>query len=301
MKPAISNNYLSLSQFFPQKNILRDSQFSHLNQPNAKHEGALVYCENEKFLKQATKNSNISAIITTSLLADICEVGCVVTETPRLDYYRLYKNLHNQNLLEPLMDFGRSNLCDIHPTAIISPKSFIDDDVVIESNAIIGDHVIIGKGSYIGAGAVIGTNGLMPIWDTDGSALRLTHAGSVLIGSNTTILANSIIVRSIFPEPTTVGNNTYIGIMANIGHDSYIGHQCVIAGNCVIAGGCHIEDRAKVWASSSISHGCYIAQDSQIMIGSVVIKDTKPGEIVSGNFAYNHRRNTTKYLKEIKL
>ncbi|MBI1240978.1 MAG: hypothetical protein GC195_05305 [Nostoc sp. RI_552] len=301
MQLKTPNNYLYLSQFFPKKNILKDGEFSHLNKPDARNEGSLVYCENAEFLKQAIQNPNISAIITTSLLAEMCKVACVITETPRLDYYRLYNHLQRLGLLSPIMEFGRGNLCEIHSSAVISQKSFIDDGVVIEPNVIIGDYVFLGKGTYIGAGAVIGTDGLMPIWDSDGTALRITHAGSIAIGSNVTILANSVVVRSIFPQPTTVGNNTYIGIMTNIGHDVYIGQQCVIAGNCVIAGGSLIEDGAKIWASSSISHGCHVGQNGQIMIGSVVISNIKPGEIVSGNFAYNHRQHTTKYLKERKI
>jgi acyl-[acyl carrier protein]--UDP-N-acetylglucosamine O-acyltransferase len=299
MKLKIPDNLFRLSQFFSEKSIVRDGNFSHLNQANTDAEGSLVYCANLNFLNQAIQNPNVSAIITTPLLAEMASsLACVITKTPRLDYYRLYKQLQRQGLLSPVMEFGRGNLCQIHPTAVISPKSFIGDNVVIEANAVIGDYVILGNGSYVGAGAIIGTNGLMPIWDEDGTAITLTHAGSIVIGSNSTILANSVIVRSIFPQPTTVGNNTYIGALTNIGHDAYIGHKCLIAGNCVIAGGSIIEDGVKIWASSSITHGCNLAQDAEVKIGSVVIHDLKAGEVVSGNFAYNHRQHTTNYIRK---
>lgn len=299
MKFKTPENILSLSQFFPAKSIVREGNFSHLNQANANAEGSLVYCANVKFLNQAIHNPNVSAIITTPDLADMSgNLGCVITETPRLDYYRLYKHLQIEGLLSPVMEFGRGNSCQIHPTAVISPKSFIDDNVIIEPNAVIGNYVFLGNGSYVGAGAVIGTDGLIPIWDADGIALKITHAGSVQIGSNSTILANSVIVRSIFPQPTNVGNNTYIGTLTNIGHDVYIGNRCLIAGNCVIAGGSIIEDDVKIWASSSITHGCNIAQDAEVKIGSVVIRDLKTKEVVSGNFAYNHRQHTTNYMRK---
>jgi UDP-3-O-[3-hydroxymyristoyl] glucosamine N-acyltransferase len=300
MPIRVRDNQLSLSQFFPNQRIIKDGDFSHLNKPDAEDEGALVYCENEKFFQQALQNPYVSAIITTRVFAERCPISCVISDTPRLEYYRLYNHLQSQGLLSPVMEFGRGNLCEIHPTAVISPNSLIDDGVVIEPHVIIGDNVVIGKGTYIAAGTVIGTDGLMPLWDTDGTALRVHHAGSVVIGNHTNILANSVIVRSVFPEPTTIRNNTYIGVMTNIGHDAYVGNQCFIAGNCVIAGAARIEDGVKIWASSSITHGCHVAKNAQIMMGSVVISNVKEGEVVSGNFAYNHRQHTTKYLKESK-
>ena len=290
-----------LSDWFPPQSIIRDGQFSHLDQANCSEEGALVYSANIKFLKIALKNSHITAIITTPELISLVDIHpCIVSENPRLSYYRLYQTLSLKGLLCPSIDFGRGQSCKIHETCIISPKSFIDDEVTIDAYAVINDYTVLKKGSYIGPGTIIGANGLMPVWDEDGNALRIPHGGGVKIGRNTTILSNSVIVKSIFSKPTTIGNNTYIGILSNIGHDTIIGDRCLIAGNCVIAGGTIIEDGAKVWSSSSITHGSRIGKEGQIQMGSIVVNNVDERESVSGNFAYSHRKHVNHYLQQKK-
>jgi UDP-3-O-[3-hydroxymyristoyl] glucosamine N-acyltransferase len=292
---------LKLSDCFPKNKILTDGYFSHLDQTQTIQKGGLVYCTNQFYLEQAVKNPNVTAIITTQDLSQMIDgLPCVLSEAPRLDFYKLYQNLYKDGLLKPEIEFGRGSNCNIHPTATISGKTCIYDNVTIGPGAHVGDYVTLSNASYIGPGSVIGTDGFMPVWDVDGKAMRINHAGSVKIGENTTILANSVVVRSIFSQPTTIGNDCYIGHLSNIGHDVIIGNRCIIAGNCVIAGGSIIHDMAQVWSSSSVSHGCSVGEAAQVKLGSVVIHNISQREVVSGNFAYNHRKHTTFYLQHKK-
>lgn len=290
---------MKLSEVFPAIEVVRDGEFTQFDQASASTPGSLVYCATAKFMAMAMANANVAAIITTAPFAEqVPQKPLVVTANPRLAYFRAYRDLKLSGRIDYKMDFGRGTGCKIHPTAVVSDRCRLGDDVVVEAFAIVGDHVEIQSGAYIGPGAKIGMDGLMPVWDEQGNLLRFPHAGGVSIGKNTVILAGSAVVTSVFQRPTRISGNCSIGLLTNIGHDVNIGNRCVIGGNCIISGGACLEDDVQVWASSSVAHGCTIGHKATVYMGSVVVRDVPPGENVSGNYAYNHRRHATAHLRK---
>ncbi len=281
----------------------RDGAFERLDSSAANRSGALIYCTQVNFLNLGLANENVSAFLVSPELEErVKSAGkpYVVSSTPRLDFFRLYQQLHVEGWLEPAWEPSMGVDCRIHPDATVSPKVRLGDRVVIEAGARIGDHCVIGDDVYIGQNAVIGADGLMPVIDEEGKALRFPHAGSVHLGDRVVVLAGTCIVKSVFGRPTTVGDDSYIGLLTNIGHDVIIGRRCVVGGNCVLAGAVVLEDGAEVWASTSVAQGTRIKAGAKVHMGSVVVQTVEAGEAVSGNYAYNHRKRTLDHLRKSK-
>lgn len=292
-----------LSDCFDAGSIGRDGEFQLLDQGDASQPGALVYAAQVNYLKVALNNPNVAAIlVSTDLVGRLeeSEKAFAVFESPRLEFFRLYRQLRRDGWLKPAIEPGRGEDCEIHPDATVSDLARIGDRVQIEAGARIADHTVIGDDAYIGQNAVIGADGLMPVIDEEGKANRFSHAGHVEIGDRCVILAGTTIVKSVFQKPTTIGPDSYIGLLSNIGHDVVTGSRCVIGGNCVIAGGVRIGNGVEIWASSSVTQGCRIGAGATVHMGSVVVQNLAEGESVSGNYAYGHRKHATDHLRRLK-
>src|SRR5512146_1009675 len=137
-----------LSDYFPAAELLRDGRFAHLDEAGTAHPDSLVFCQNLAFLEAANANPNVTAVITTPELADEVRAPAVaVSADPRLAFFRIYRQLVDAGLAYPSMAFGRGEGCDIHPSAVVSPRTRIGDRVTIAANAVIEDFVEIGDDS----------------------------------------------------------------------------------------------------------------------------------------------------------
>lgn len=283
---------LNLNDYFNGVSIITDGSFSILDAVDGLKSNTLTFCQDLFHLRVADRNNNISCIITNALLVGRIKnhKGIVVSEDPRLDFFKLYKEFTRMDLNRPDMDFGMGTHCRIHPSAVISERTWIGNNVEIGQNAVINDYSLIGSGSYIGPGVVVGAEGLLTI-ENKNERLIVRHAGGVDIGEKVVVLSNAVIAKSLYRSFTKIGNYSQIGILASVGHGVSIGERCIIAGNSVIAGRVTIGNNVVLGASSSIAQGIKIGNNAQTKLGSVVIKDVKESEIVSGNFASSHAQN----------
>jgi UDP-3-O-[3-hydroxymyristoyl] glucosamine N-acyltransferase len=293
----MSESLKRLSDYFSAAELLRDGSFAHLDEAGTVQPRSLVFCQNLAFLETANANRNVTAVITTpELAAEVRAPGVAVSVNPRLAFFRIYRQFVAAGLAYPPMAFGMGEGCDIHPSAVVSPRTRIGSRVTIAANAVIEDFVEIGDGSYIGANAVIGAEGMMTVWEDDGSPLVLKHAGGVTIGREVVILAGAVIAKSLYRNFTHVGDYCQIGILSNIGHGVRVGERCVISGNCIVTGRTTLGDHVWMGVSASVAPGLEIGAGAQIKMGSIVVRDVAPGQVVSGNFALPHNINMKHHL-----
>lgn len=290
-----------LSDYLQAVEILRDGTFGQLDEVITTQPGSLVFCQNIAYLEIANANANITAVITTpELAAEVRVPGLAIAANPRLSFFRLYRRLAEAGQMEPAMVWGQGKGCDIHPRAVVSPRTRIGNHVTIAANAVIEDFVEIGDNTYIGPNAVIGAEGLLSVWEEDGSPLVVRHAGGVAVGRGVVILAGAVIAKSLYRTFTRIGDYSQIGILTNIGHGVQLGEHCVISGNCVITGRTVVGNGVWMGVSASVAPALRIGAGAQIKMGSIVVRDVAAGQVVSGNFALSHNTNMKHYLELIR-
>lgn len=210
----------------------------------------------------------------------------------------------------------------IHPTAIISPESRIDEGVEIGPYSIIGPHVNIGKGTSIGSHVLIegpteiGTNCRIFQFASIGAIPQdLKFEGEeckVIIGNNNTIREFATIHKATSADigMTAMGDNNLIMAYCHIAHNCKLGNNIVMANAANLAGHIHVEDYAIIGGLTGVHQFTRIGCHSIIGGASAVTLDIPPYVTASGNRAKLHglnriglkRRNfadnTIKTLKE---
>lgn len=278
---------------------IRDTEIQHTYYANSHLKNSVCFVLTEEFLNIANSNNNIVAIITTEKLADrvMDEKGLVISDNPKRDFF----NLHNELLKQNLNDIQVFNHIDpsasISDTAKIYGNVKIGKNVVIEDFVVINNNTVIGDNTYIAQNVVIGARGMHNTM-VDGKFITVKDAGGVYIGNNCEVLTGAIIQKSYFSEFTKIGNDTKISVGVKVGHGCIIGERTLVAGSVQLAGYNTIGNDVWIGPSSVLSHGLIIGNNAQIKLGSVVVKDVKEKEEVSGNFAYNHKKRIRNFVKE---
>jgi len=289
---------MRLSQFFGKEHLIRDAKVELTHYADKSIEGIVCFALNESFVEKANKNEHVKAIITYPRFANIVHnsKGFVASENPKKDYYRIHNYMYEQGYMQLVEKTSIHASVQIASTAIIEENVIINKNVVIDDYAIIKSHCIIGENSYIGPHAVIGARG-MHNTKIDGHFMHVYDAGGVEIGQNCEVLSGAVVQKSYHKEMTRIGNETKISVHVNIGHGTIIGERTLIAGNSQIAGYVSIGDDVWVGPSSTVSHGLKISDNTEIKLGSIVVKSMKRGAIVSGNFAYDHNKHLKNHIK----
>ena len=295
---------MKLSDYFKKENILNDGYFDDLSYSNASGKNIMSFCDTISYLKIALENDDISAIIIhKELVNEIKDTKKAIAfhENPRDKFFDIYIHMQKNNLFLDTNKYGIDTSANIASSAIISPKSYIGKNSIISENVIIKDNVFIGDDCFIDAGVILGNEGMLYKKDINNNNIFIKHAGIVKIDSNAIILSNAVIVKSVFRNmPTYIGEYSIIGIATTIGHEAHIDSNCRILGNCVVAKNANIGSHTIVGSNSMIKENITIGKNCDIKAGSVVVKNLKDNQVVSGNFALNHNQNVKNYFKSMK-
>lgn len=288
-----------LSDFLPKDKIVKNGIFSTIGSAkNTNKEATLCYALDFKYLKYAEENPNISAIITHPDLKYDGKKAFALDEEPDIIYGLILNKLILKDVIKPNMAYSVSKSAIIHPSAFISEKSYIGNNVIIGRNVIINDYTIIEDNCIIGDNVVLGCEGFYFKRKKNKELMKFLHSGGVHLHKNVEVMTGSIIQKAHDAEFTTIEEGTKISVNVNIGHSCKIGKHNMITGNIQIAGRVTIGDNCWIGTSSTISDSIVIGNNASIKIGSVVVKDVKDGEEVSGNFAYNHLKRVRNFAKQ---
>ncbi|OFX88779.1 MAG: hypothetical protein A2W99_04740 [Bacteroidetes bacterium GWF2_33_16] len=292
---------MKLSDFFDQQLIVRDNEFNVTYSQYFEAEKCIAYVDNIEFLNKLNLNKNISVVLTSkefiNLISD--EKGIVLCEKPKEEFFKL----HNKLALEK--KFNLVNEHFIHESAKIAPTAIIGNNVQIGANvyicdyAIIKDNTIIGNNTRIESNAIIGADGMQTSYIEDKSFF-IEHLGGVKIGNYCHIYEGAIIQKPYQAYFTEIGNYSKISVYVNVGHGSKIGENTVLAGGAQISGNSKIGNNVWIGPSVTIADSIIVGDNAKVRIGSVVIKNVKDSEDISGNFAVSHNSNLKNYLKLIR-
>lgn len=281
---------LKLSDFCTQ--VLHDGIFLQTQFANSNMLESLCYVTQKKYLFQVKKNPNISCVIVPESLADEFpeSVGIAISKTPERDFYALHNQLFLNDHMVPEMPFQQSLGAQIHPSAVVSKKTYIGSGVRIGAGVIVEDYSYISDGVCVDSGAIIGSSGHY-FKQYDGILFKVEHAGGVWLEEGVQILSGAVVSKSLHSDFTRVGKDTVVSINAHVGHGCVVGERCTLTGNVQVSGFTSIGDDVWIGPSATIGNLLTIGDKARIEIGSVVIKNVSAGERVSGNFALDHRAN----------
>jgi UDP-3-O-[3-hydroxymyristoyl] glucosamine N-acyltransferase len=290
---------MKLSDYFIAPQLIRDAEIEITHYANQSMDGIVCFVLNESFLAIANANKGVKAVITTSNLADSVDIskGLVVCESPKSAYYNFHNFMYESGQKQFIHISQIDSTAKIAKTAIIEEGVIIGKDVVIDEYAVIKSQSIIGEGTYIGTHVTIGARG-MHNTRVGNEFMHVYDAGGVKIGKNCEVLSGAVVQKSYHFEMTEIGDQSKISVRVTVGHGAKVGQRTLVAGNAQIAGYVTIGDDVWIGPSATISHGLTIGSNAEVKLGSVVVKNVKEGEVVSGNFAYNHLKRIRNFAKE---
>lgn len=288
-----------LTSFFD--NVVREASFQQTQFPNTTMPRSLSFVASEKFLHQANKNSNISSLVVPNELVDMAssDKGLIISQEPEQDFYKVHNELFQKHSMHPEMEFGCGQNTIVHPSAIISKKTFLGDRVKIGPGVIIEDFCHIGNDVVIESNAIIGSSGHF-FKTYNNSLFRVEHAGGVWLENGVQVLAGAVVSKSLHSDFTRIGEDTVVSIKAHVAHGCVIGKRCTLTGNVQVNGFTTIGDDVWIGPSSTIGNLLNIGNSSRIEVGSVVIANIPPNSRVSGNYAREHRANIREYTKKVR-
>ena len=204
----------------------------------------------------------------------------------------------------------------VHPTAIVAEDVVLGRDVsvgpfcVLEPGVKVGDRTSLGAAVYLGHGVAVGSDGrLYPhvsvreycrIGDRailhngavigsegfgyvpeDGHWKKIPQTGSVVIGDDVEIGANTTVDRARFGT-TRIGNGVKIDNLVQVAHNVVIGDDTAIAAQAGISGSARIGARVQLGGQVGVAGHLEIGNDSVVQAQSGVSKSLPPGSIVFG-------------------
>ncbi len=192
----------------------------------------------------------------------------------------------------------------------VGPDAEIGEDSVLEPMVVVQRRVKIGARCLLHSCAVIGADGFGIIpGGPDGSNVKIPQIGAVVIGDDVEIGACTCVDRATIAE-TRVGDGTKMDNQVQIGHNCRVGKNCIIASQSGIAGSTTLEDGVIMGARSGLNGHITLARGTMVAGLGIVMKDTKPGQMLSGHPAIDHRedfrfkaalRRVPELLKRVKL
>jgi UDP-3-O-[3-hydroxymyristoyl] glucosamine N-acyltransferase len=151
----------------------------------------------------------------------------------------------------------------------------------LKANITLCEGVQIGERCIIHPGVVIGADGF-GIANDQGSWIKVPQIGSVIIGDDVEIGANTTIDRGAI-EDTIIGQGVKLDNQIQIGHNAVIGDHTVIAGCVGIAGSTTIGNNCVIGGGVGIGGHISIADGVQLTGMTMVTKSiTSSGVYSSG-------------------
>ena len=274
--------------------VEKDGEFNWLGLTAEDYQGkkVLTFLNDEKYYKEIENNKSITCIVTTDEVAQKIEkgkYGIIISNNPRKDFFEL----HNKLVKEDFYFTKRDN--QISEKAYISEKAnigsyniIIEDDVIIEAGVTIYENVTIKKGTIIKSGTILGADGFQYIRNKD-DIIKVEPAGELEIAEDVVIHNNSVIDKGIFGK-TFIGENTKIYNLVHVAHDSKIGKNVFLTAGVIVCGRVKIGANSYLGPNCTIKNGLFLGENTKISMGSVVTKDVKDDEVVTGNFAIPHKQ-----------
>jgi UDP-3-O-[3-hydroxymyristoyl] glucosamine N-acyltransferase len=279
--------------------------------------GQISYIEGEKFAAQI-QTTQASALILPrhselQTQANDRHLAWIEAAEPRLMFAQvintLYKpyqpapQIHPTAVIDPTVKIGTEvaigahaviganvvlgdRVC-IYPNVVVYPGCKIGDRSILHANCTIHERVEIGADCVIHSGTVIGAEGFGFVPTAQGW-YKMQQSGTVVLEDQVEIGCNCAIDRPAVGE-TRIGRDTKLDNMVHVGHGCQIGQGCAMAAQVGLAGGVKVGNRVILAGQVGIANNVEIGDGAIASSKSGVHQTVKPGQIVSGYPAVDHK------------
>lgn len=148
--------------------------------------------------------------------------------------------------------------------SVIEAGATVGVGCVIGSNVTIHARTRLGERCVVQSGAVLGSTGFGYVKGPDGRFVRFPQQGTLWIGDDVEIGANTTVDRGALGE-TRIGRGTKIDNLVHIAHNCIIGEDVIIAAQVGMAGSCVIEDGAML--GGQVGLGEKVTIGAGVMLG----------------------------------
>ncbi len=281
--------------------------------------GQLTFVSNPRY-RHAIRLTEASAALLTKTFhverdPELPALAVLRSADPQLDFARAIELFHQPPPYPP----------GIHPTAVIAstarigsgahigPYCFVDENVEIGRNAVlhsfvtlyrdarIGDdffahaHVVVREACRIGHrvllqnGVVIGADGFGFAKLPDGGWRKTFQAGTVVIGDDVEVQANSCVDRATIGE-TRIERGAKIDDLVLVGHSSSVGENSVLCGQSGLAGTTTVGKRCILAGQVGVAGHLTIGDGATITAQSGVPNDVPAEVLYSGYPAIDNKQ-----------
>jgi UDP-3-O-[3-hydroxymyristoyl] glucosamine N-acyltransferase len=285
--------------------------------------GALAFLANPRYRAQLAQ-TRAGAVVLGAASAPDCPSAMLVCPNPYATYARIAAVLYPLPPLHP----------GVHPSAVVDASARIDPSAQVCAGAVIGPDCSLGARVYVGAhssleagvrvaedvrlsarvtlcrgvrigartvlqpGVVIGGDGFGFAPDA-GTFVKVPQVGSVLIGADVEIGANSTIDRGAI-EDTVVEEGVKLDNLVMVGHNVRIGAHTVIAGCTGVSGSTVIGKRCMIGGAVGIAGHLSIADDVVLTGTSTVGSSITSSGVYSSTITVEEARTWRRLVGRFK-
>ena len=182
----------------------------------------------------------------------------------------------------------------IHPTALVDPKSKLGAGTMVGPYCVIGPDVVIGENCWLqhhvtlqGPMKAGGRNKFYAYCSIGQQTQDLKYAGEptyLEIGDDNTFREFVTVNRSTKSDgKTNVGSRGNFLAYSHIGHDCDVGNEVVFSNNGTLAGHVKVGDNAVMGGLTAVHQFCRIGRFAITGGCSKIVQDVPPFMIADGN------------------
>ncbi len=177
----------------------------------------------------------------------------------------------------------------LFPGVHVGSGCTIGEGCSLYPNVTLYDNVCLGVRVVLHSGTVIGSDGFGYVFD-GGEQIKILQTGTVVIGDDVEIGANSCVDRATFGG-TVLDRGVKLDNHVHIGHNCKIGENTVVVAQVGISGSVEIGRNCVFAGHSGVADHVKIGDEVMVMMKSAVSKDVSSQSTVSGQPAMDHRKS----------
>ncbi|BAS28898.1 UDP-3-O-(3-hydroxymyristoyl)glucosamine N-acyltransferase [Limnochorda pilosa] len=174
----------------------------------------------------------------------------------------------------------------VYPGARVGRGAVVGQACCLRENSVVSDGVRLGDRVILQPGAVVGSDGFGYARAPGGRHRKIPHLGTVVVGDDVEIGANSTIDRATLGE-TVIGRGTKIDNLVHVAHNVQVGEDCLLVAQVGVAGSARLGRGVVLAGQAGVADHVQLGDGTVVAAQAGVLKDVEGG-LVSGLPARPH-------------